>query len=425
MRKLLLLLLLFSTSGRGQDTLFLDEVLKAAAEHYPAIRQYDLLDRSLDFSLSSLNRGYLPQLNVTAQATYQSDVTALPFENLPFPSISIDPLDKDQYKVIGDVSQLIYDGGVISRQKNLERNRVQVEEDRLDVEMQRLTERVRQIYLGVLLLDGQLAQAELAGKDLASGTRRLEAAVRNGTAFRSHLSVMQVEELKNEQRITEMRLQRKRLLSSLSLLTGRDISEKQTLAEPEAAGAEDTPSVIRRPELNVFSSQIALTVEQKKLAGSRILPRFSLFAQGGYGRPGLNFLDNNFAWFYIAGARVNWNLGAFYTLHADRSQAALNGEIIASQRDAWKLNAELTVMQYQSDIEKSNRLLEDDERIVVLRDEIIRSARTQLDQGVITGSDYLREVNAGDQARLTRILHRLQLLQVRLELADYLDSSRP
>ncbi len=135
-------------------------------------------------------------------------------------------------------------------------------------------------------------------------------------------------------------------------------------------------------------------------------------------------LNNDFDWFYMAGARLNWNLGAFYSLHAERGQISLSGEMIAAQQDAWNLNAELTVMQYQNDIGKYESLLEEDDRIVVFRDEIKTASKAQLDQGVITSSDYLREVNAAEQARLNLVLHRLQLLQVRLELADYVDSKQ-
>ena len=424
MKKLLLVLLLIRSAGHAQDTLVLDDVLKAAASNYPVVRQYNLIDRSLDYSLAALNRAYLPQLTINGQAGYQSDVTALPFNNLPFPSVAIVPLDKDQYRLTGDVIQVVYDGGSVSLQKDLQRNQSKVESGKLDVEMQRLRERVRQLYLGILMVDGHIAQAELAGSDITAGTKRMEAAVRNGTAFRSQLSVMQVEELRNKQRLTELKQQRKQLLSSLAVLTGRNIPDHQAVGEPLVESTDVKQPAIRRPELELFSSQIALTDAQRKFAGSRSLPRLSLFAQGGYGRPGLNFLNNDFDWFYIAGARLNWNLGALYSLRAERSQLSLSGEMIAALRDAWTMNAALTVMQYQSDIVKYQRLLEEDDRIVALRDEIKTATKAQLDQGVITSSDYLREVNAAEQARLNRILHRLQLLQVKLELADYMDSKQ-
>ena len=154
------------------------------------------------------------------------------------------------------------------------------------------------------------------------------------------------------------------------------------------------------------------------------LPKLSLFAQGGYGRPGLNMLDNDFAWFYIAGARLNWNLGALYSLRAERQVNSISRSSINVQRELYLLNANITVEQYRNDMEKYNNLLKDDKELVALREEIKRSAKAQLDNGVITSSDYLREVNAADQARQQQLLHELQLLQTQLDYSDYLSQSK-
>ena len=49
-----------------------------------------------------------------------------------------------------------------------------------------------------------------------------------------------------------------------------------------------------------------------------IMPRLSLFAQGAYGDPGLNMLEGGFKPYYIAGLRLSWNIGGFYTRKNDK-----------------------------------------------------------------------------------------------------------
>lgn len=414
------LCLLVSLSSFAQDYTTLDQVLNAASSHYPLVQQRDLVEQSKDFNLAALNRAFLPQLSINGQATYQSDVTELPIK-INIPGFTVEGLDKDQYRATADVSQILFDGGNISAQKNITRASAAVEQQRINVELQKMREKVRQLFLGVLMMDEQIRQTEIVASDLSAGIKKMEAALKNGTAFRSQLAVLQAEEIRNRQRKTELEQTRLTLLKSLSLFTGVEYSPTMQFETPVSiVGLPAAKIDINRPELSLYKEQEQLSLAQRKQIGVKSLPKLSLFAQGGYGRPGLNMLDNDFAWFYIAGARLNWNLGALYSLRAERQVNSISRSSINVQRELYLLNANITVEQYRNDIEKYSNLLKDDKELVALRDEIKRSAKAQLDNGIITSSDYLREVNAADQARQFQLLHELQLLQTQLDLADYL-----
>ena len=421
--KLFLLLLMVHSALYGQESPTLEQVLAAANEHYPLVQQRNLVEQSKDFSLAALNRAFLPQLSINGQASYQSDVTELPIK-INLPGFTIDPLDKDQYKATADVNQILFDGGNISAQKNVARASSQVEQEKINVEMQKMREKVRQLYLGVLMMDEQIKQTEIVASDLIAGIKKMEAALKNGTAFRSQLAVLQAEEIRNRQRKTELQQTRLSLLKSLSLFTGTEYPVTVQFQKPVSALTlpSEKPTIVR-PELNLYTQQEQLTLAQRKQIGVKSLPKLSLFAQGGYGRPGLNMLDNDFSLFYIAGARLNWNLGALYSLHAERQVNAISRSSINVQRELYLLNANVTVEQYRNDITKYTTLLSDDRELVSLREEIKRSAKAQLDNGVITSSDYLREVNAADQARHQQLLHELQLLQTQLDFSDYISTS--
>jgi outer membrane protein TolC len=392
----------------GQDVPSLEQVLTSANSNYPLVKQRELVEKSKDFSLAALNRAFLPQLSINGQASYQSDVTELPIK-INLPGFTIDPLDKDQYRATADVARV----------------NSQVEQEKINVEMQKMREKVRQLYLGVLMMDEQIKQTEIVASDLSAGIKKMEAALKNGIAFRSQLAVLQAEEIRNRQRKTELKQTRLSLLNSLSLFSGIEYAESVQFQKPVSVATLPTekPTIVR-PELNLYKQQEELSLAQRKQLGVKSLPKLSLFAQGGYGRPGLNMLDNDFAWFYIAGARLNWNLGALYSLRAERQVNSISRSSINVQRELYLLNANVTVGQYRNDITKYTTLLSDDRELVSLREEIKRSAKAQLDNGVITSSDYLREVNAADQARQQQLLHELQLLQTQLDYSDYLSQSK-
>ena len=420
MKKLIALLFVFLLHDvKAQEQFTLESILEKANSNYPLIKQRGLLEQNRNFNLTALNRLYLPQISINGQATYQSDVTEIPIK-INIPGFSIDPLSNDQYKVVADVNQVLFDGGKIHQQKNLTRANEMVEQEKVNAEMQKMREKVRQLYLGVLMMDEQLKQVDLIESDLQNGINKMQSSVKNGTALRSHLAVLQAEQHKNNQRRTELNSSRNSLIKTISLFTGTTLDEKSKFSSPQPTVLVNESFLINRPELKVFEAQEKFTDTQKKLLGVKSLPRLSLFGQGGYGKPGLNMLLNEFDWFYIAGARLNWNLGALYSLTAERKSNVINKSSIQVQKEIFLLNASITAEQYRNDISKYKHLILEDNEIVALRDEIMKASKAQLDNGVITSSDYLREMNAADQARQNLLLHQLQLIQTELDYNDYI-----
>ncbi|HEX6915285.1 MAG TPA: TolC family protein [Chitinophagaceae bacterium] len=407
-RKYLLLPLLLITQFTWSQELTLDSAYAMARNNYPLIRQRELIRQTAALSVENLSKGYLPQLSVSGQGTYQSDVTKV---EIPVPGLKVNPLSKDQYKLVADVSQLLYDGGAISAQQELQKLNAVSEDQKLEVELYKLRDRVNQLYLGILLLDQQISQAALLRSDLSNGLRKVEAQVINGVALRSALSSIKADSLKTEQKITELAAARKSLVDILSLFTGRELPQGVKLAEPLAATAGKN---ITRPELDLFHTQQSILRKQRELLKSRNLPKALAFAQGGYGRPGLNMLKNEFDWFYILGLRLNWTLSGLYTYRNDKKLLEIGQRTIALQEETFLLNTNSQLLQQESEIAKYEQLIASDLEIIELRKNVKDAALAQLSNGVITSADYLREVNAEDQARTTMIVHRLQLLNAKI-----------
>jgi outer membrane protein TolC len=407
-----LLLCLLGVRATAQ-TLTLQAACDSARVHYPAIRQKQLVQQTAALTIDNLSTGWLPQISLNGQASYQSDVTGI---NISFPGISIQPPNKDQYRVTADISQLLYDGGLTKQQKVLQEKNAAVQDQQLEVELYHLQERITQIYLSILYMDAQLQQAALVKADIDNGIHTVSAQVSNGTAFKSNLSLLQAERIQADQHTVELDASRKGLLDVLSLFLQTQLPYSIRLQLPEPQIQADNAAVIARPELALYDKQSDLIAGQDQLIKARNLPKASLFAEAGYGRPGLNMLKNSFEPYGIGGLRLNWSLGGLYTAKKDRELVDINKRTVALQKETFLLNTSGDIRQQLAEISKLNKLISSDEEIIQLRNEVKKAASAQLENGVITTNDYLKQVNAEDQSRQSLITHRIQLLQAREKL---------
>ena len=407
---LLMLLLPGLLSAQELTRLELQQAYDLAKKNYPMVKQKDLIKRTAEISIDNLQKGFLPQVNLSGQASYQSEVTEV---LVKVPGFTSEPLSKDQYKLVADLNQLIYDGGATKEQKVLQELNASVEDQRVEVELYKLKERINQVFLGILFLDEQLKQVELVKADIQTGIKRVEAQVQNGLAFKSGLSMLKAELLKADQRAIETGSSKKGYIDALALFLGQPLSENIQLVKPDMIAVSVTDEIVR-PEVKLYNEQSKLIDHQDRLITSKNLPKASLFAQGGYGRPALNMLQNEFDFYYLGGVRFNWSMGGLYTKKREREQVEVNKKIVDIQKETFLLNTNTQLTQEYSEIDKLRKLIASDKEIIELRKSVTDAAKAQLESGVITASDYLEEVNAEDQARQALITHQLQLLQAQI-----------
>lgn len=404
--KLLAVLLFIGGSNFAQHVLTLEECYSKGRENFPLIKQKQYVEMSRQYNVSNIWKGYLPQITLNSQATYQSDVTSIPFS---LPGMKIEPLSKDQYKTVADVSQVIYDGGIMSSQASIQKAGAEVDDYKIEIEFIKVKERINQIYFGILLFDQQLLQTDLIKKDLHASLDKMTAALANGTVSGSNVDVLKAEVLKISQREIELKSSRKSFIDMLGLLINQNLHEPLILKLPEIQKLLKS-DVVSRPELELFSSQKKLMDQQGDLSLAKILPKASLFLQGGYGKPTLNMFKNNFDWYYVTGARLTWQLSNLYAYGNESEVIELNKKSIEAQKETFLLNTKITTQQFISEIEKLTELVKVDEEIISMRTSIKSSAQAQLENGVITSNDYLRELNAEDQAKQNLAMHTIQLL---------------
>ncbi len=418
MKRLLFFILLYTASLTAQtvDKITLDDCYTWASDNYPLAKQRGLIKQSNTLSINTLEKNLLPQIELNAQGSYQSEVTAfsLDIPNVKGPT----PLSKDQYKATLDVKQIIWDGGVIAMQKKVLNATEQVEMQRIEVEIARLKERVNALYFNVLQADANVDIIKILKKDLASRKVKAEAAVLNGVALKRDVQTLQVEDLKADQRLTELQSARAAAVRMLGLLTGKSLAENTVFERPILRGLSDIGLQIDRPELKLFDLQKTLIDKQLEINALKNFPRIMAFGTAGYGRPGLNFLKNEFRPYALAGVTFKWNLTDFYskTLKNDLQVIRNNAQVVDIQRDVFLLNTKSVMEQESAEIKKWQSLIETDRQIVALRGKIKESATAQVENGTLTTNDYLIELNAESQARLNLELHQLQLLLAQINL---------
>lgn len=404
LKYLILLAFLLHLSLNAQETVTLKETQQLAKEHYPLIKRNGLIEKTKAYTLENIAKGWLPQINVVGQATYQNEVTQLPFA---LPNSSVEPLSKDQYKVYADIQQTVYDGGLISNQKKLAKIQSETEIQKNEVELDKLEERINQIYFGILQSQEQLKQTEITKNDIENGLKKASAQLEYGTIFRSQVDVLKAQLIGLEQRQIEIQSLRKNLIETLSLFTKKDFSENTVFETPEKLLLTGENN---RTELKLFSLQQQFLETQKSLVQSKNLPKLGAFFQGGYGKPGFNMLRNEFDVFYISGLRLQIPISGYYTKKNDLALLNTQQQDLEIQKENFLFNQNFSTIRNNEELDKLQQLIDKDEELIVLRQSIKKASLAQLENGVINTSDYLREVNAEEQARIQKMTHEIQFL---------------
>lgn len=407
-------LLMLLTSGIYAQTgqpLTIEKCYILGKQNYPLIKRQQLIEKTKDYSVQNAAKGYLPQLSINGQATYQSDVTHIP-SNINIPGIPISSIipaqNKDQYKIYAEADQTLFDGGNIKYQKQSQETEEVIQQQSLEVNLYTLKDRINQLFFGILLINEQLKQNDIQQKDIQNGIDKTQALLTNGTAFRSSLDELKAESLKVDQSRVELQANRNAFLNMLGLFINQSLDDNTRLEKPQPKTLTDS---INRPELVLYDYQKRTYDIHDKILYSNTIPKLQLFMQGGYGRPGLNTFKPDFSFYYIGGLRLNWALSSLYTFKNDRLLSNINRKDLDIQKETFLFNTHLSLKQQSADVSKYVTLISRDNEIIGLRTSVKNAAAAQLANGVINAHDYITQVNAEDQARQLFILHQIQLLQ--------------
>jgi outer membrane protein TolC len=381
-----------------------------ARENYPLIHKYQLIRLSKEYTLTNASKSYLPQFQINAKASYQSDVTAIP---ISLPGIDIPKLKKDQYQAIVEAGQILWDGGAVHSQKKITESQAEIESKQTNVEIYALEERVNQLFFSILMFDAQLEQNQILQNDLQRNYITISGYVENGIANRSDLDAVKVEQLNARQNQTQIQSTRKAFIDMLTIMTGEELNEHVILKKPDIENLYRKivySSEIKRPEIQLFEAQSNWFDSQKSLIKSSYMPKIGFFVQAGIGRPGLNMLSNKLDPFFVGGIRLTWNFGALYTQKNDLQKIEINKNLVTLQKDIFLYNIRLAVARENQDIKRLFDLMKYDDEIIALRENIRKATEAKVTNGISTVTDLMRDISREDLARQTKIAHEIDLL---------------
>ena len=412
MKKIMIsLALIILSSGSWAQTL--EECQQAAEKNYPLIKQYGLIAKTTQLTVKNIQKGWLPQVTASAQAIYQSAVTAWPesmqtmYQQM---GLNMKGLRKDQYKIGVDLQQTIYDGGAISSQRNIAQQEGKVQEAQTETNLYQVRRRVNEMYFSLLLLNEQIQLNEDVKALLQSSEKKLSAMVKGGTAATSDLDNVRAERLSVEQQNENLKQQKQMLQRMLSVFCGFEVNNTQKPKPIQIASL-----VNKRPEMRLYNSQLELTEAKEKALDTQLRPKLGLFAQGFYGYPGLNMFEDmmNRKWSLngIVGIKLSWNVSAFYTHKNDKARLSAQREMIENAREVFLFNNKLEEIQQNENINRYQTMIKSDDEIIVLRTNVRKAAESKLTHGIIDVISLLREINNENAAKTQQSIHEIDMLK--------------
>jgi outer membrane protein TolC len=376
-----------------------------AIANFPTAKDKALLQTVSSYRINNLDAGRLPQVALNGQASYQSDAISI-----TSPIINVHQ-SKDQYKATLDINQLIYDGGTTRFQKQLENSSYEVDAQQVDVDLYKLKEQVNNVYFLLLILQENRKLLTATMNEISEREKTVSSSVKNGVLTASDLDVLTAERLRTEQQLSEIDINKKASLQILSILMSQTLSDSSGFELP-VISVTDT-SLIARPEYKWFELQEKRIDDSKQLTQTSLKPKVYAFAQAGYGRPGLNMLDDKFNPFYIVGANMKWTILDWNKNSRERKILDIQKQMVTTRKETFEKNLNMDLQNKLSSIRKLEEALNRDSQIVELRSRVVRASTSKLDNGVITSTDYLTDLNAETIAKINLETHKIQLVQAR------------
>lgn len=393
-------------AAHAQTTL--DECIGWAYDNYPQIKEMSLIEMTKGIDLKNAAYAWLPHLNISGKATWQSEVVEMPMD---IPGMDIN-IPHDQYGLTAEFTQQIWDGGTSRSQKELAEAGAEVKKTQLETNLWSIRSRVQNVFLGIILIDKQLELNRLLRESLERSSEEVKSRMEAGVALPSDLDQVSVNILSCLQQRASLDADRKSYVKILGLLTGRDMTDVE-LAVPQDAvnyvddGARDFET---RPEMAFYAAQLKQNEFQRRQLNTLISPKLNLSLQGGYGRPGMNMLSGDFSGYFVAGLKLQWNIGALYTRGLDKRKVNADAQKIDLTRKSFILNSSVEAEQKNNAIFKARDVLEKDSEIIALRQRIRASGENQYREGTIKMNDYLLMLDEEYKAKANESMHEVQLM---------------
>ncbi|MEL7832461.1 TolC family protein [Fodinibius sp. Rm-B-1B1-1] len=411
--KVFLVLFLFFGSFQQPvpaDSISLQYCYEQAEENYPIAKNMELQEKITDLNVSIAQTGYYPQVSVDGKASYQSEVTdiSLPGGMGP-PAVS-----KDQYEASVSVTQKIFNGGAVGIRKKIEKTKGKQEIHSTEVELHQIRSQVDQVYFGILLSQQQSKVNGLLIEELQERLKSVRSQVKNGVLLSSQQYILEAELIKARQDSASIESNIRANYQVLSELIGQEVDSSIALILPELEVGYQSLQPMRA-EYDLFESTRRILKQQKELAETKKMPSISAYGSAMYGRPGLNFLNDDFHDYYMVGLKLRWNLFDFLNSNREMQALQIQQRKVTRNQQAFTKQLEASIGRMDEQISSLRENIERDKEIIGLRNKIVKESASQLDNGVITATEYVTELTQANKARLSLFINRVQLAEVQVK----------
>jgi len=397
----------------AQEPVTLEQCQLWARENHPVLKQSGLYQKILTLKNETNATAFLPQVTLNGQATYQSDVTKIA---ISLPNMTIPTVDKDQYKLYLDLRQTIWDGGLSKARELINETENAGNQQQVEVELYQLKEKVNQFYFTSFLIQENLKILEKKTGTLGERRKIMESAVKNGMALSSELDQLHAELITTDQLVLELKNNHETVLSALSILTGKEVDQMQNLELTTKPIVLDQPMM--RPEIDLFAKQNELLNANSEILKKQRNPKLFGFGQAGYGKPGLNMLNNEFDTYYLLGIGFNWNVLDWKSTSRQQQVFKLQQEILQTKQETFVRTIDLASDQQNKQIVRLTELLKTDQDLIQIRERITKTSASKLENGAINTADYIQDLNAETTAKLTLETHKIQLKEAQIKLLN-------
>ncbi len=391
-----------------QDTITLYDCYTWCDENYPLVKQKALNRQRGDLKTDNIISSWYPQLSLNGRASYQSDVIELSFDQ-DIPGMEFPGMPHDQYKLYLSLNQSIYDGGIVRARGVLEDNQTETAIQQVEISLYEIKNQLNHVYFNILLLQKNKQVMQLTLEELKKRRKAVLSGVENGVLLLSDLDLMDAERLKLEQQLVEVETGIESLYSVLAELTGRDIDTTRYLALPDEP--VDIENEIRRPEIRLYQLQKKTIDAGQRVIDASYRPKIYAFGETGYGKPGLNYFNEEFKLYYIAGLGLSWNFMNWGDHKRQQKINDLQKQSVDVQMENFTKNVNISLVKERAKIVQYKKSLEKDREIVRLRSKIRQNAAERMDKGVITSTAYITELNAELIAKLKQEIHRIKMIE--------------
>lgn len=396
----------------------LDECIGFAYDNYPQIKEMSLIEVTKGIDLKNAAYAWLPHLTVSGKATWQSEVVEMPFE---MPGMDIN-IPHDQYGFTAEITQQLWDGGATRSQRELAVAGAEVKKTQLETNLWSIRSRIQNIYLGIILIDKQLELNTLLRENLERNSGEVKSLIEEGVSLPTDLDQLSVNILSCLQQRASLEADRKSYVKLLGLMTGKDMTGVELEVPQDAINFQDNGArnFASRPEMAFYAAQIKQNDLQLRQLNTLISPKLNLSLQGGYGRPGMNMLSGDFSGYFVAGLKLQWNIGALYTRNLDKRKIKADAQKIDLTRQTFLLNSSVEAEQKNNEIIKARDVLNRDSEIIALRQRIRAAGENQYREGTIKMNDYLSMLDEEYKAKANESLHEVQLMMAVYDMKNTL-----